>query len=418
MAVAAGSLLGLLLARGSHDTPSISWTAKERRAIQRLSLAALPAVPRDPSNRVADDRRAADLGHELFFDRGLSANGRVSCSSCHMPERGFQDGLRLGRGLGETSRRTIALAGVAYARWLFWDGRRDSLWAQALTPLESHVEHGITRTFAARRIATRYRRAYEDVFAELPGEVTAALPAQAGPLGSPAQRRAWKRMTARQRDAVNQVFANLGKALAAYERMLLPAPGRFDRFAAALARQDEEAAASLLSQPEARGLMLFVGQAHCTNCHLGPLLTNGEFHNTGVPQDGARPDRGRASGLRLVVDDPFNCLGRFGDASPQECSALRFLVRSGPRLSGAFKVPSLRDVGGRAPYMHAGQFRTLREVLEHYRRAPRAQVGRSELEPLALSDRQLSDIEMFLRTLDGGITAPKGLLHAPTRRSR
>ena len=78
-----------------------------------------------------------------------------------MPKRSFQDGRRRARGLGDTPRRTMPLAGVAYAKWLFWDGRRDSLWAQALTPLESKVEHGITRTFAAHRIAKRYRSAYE-----------------------------------------------------------------------------------------------------------------------------------------------------------------------------------------------------------------------------------------------------------------
>ena len=85
-----------------------------------------------------------------------------------MPARGFQDGLPVGEGIGRTDRRTMALAGVAHGRWLFWDGRRDSLWAQALTPLESGVEHGITRTFAVRWIALRYRAEYEAVFGPLP----------------------------------------------------------------------------------------------------------------------------------------------------------------------------------------------------------------------------------------------------------
>jgi cytochrome c peroxidase len=146
---------------------------------------------------------------------------------------------------------------------------------------------------------------------------------------------------------------------------------------------------------------------------LRPLFTNGEFHNTGVPQNQAAPDRGRAAGVSQVVADPFNCLGRFSDAGPQDCSALRFLVTSGPQLAGEFKVPSLRDVASRPPYTHAGRFRTLREVLKHYRRAPRAQVGRSELKPLGLSDAQLDDLVAFLGTLDGGVTAPKGYLQAP-----
>jgi cytochrome c peroxidase len=108
--------------------------------------------------------------------------------------------------------------------------------------------------------------------------------------------------------------------------------------------------------------------------------------------------------VRLVRRDPFNCLGRFSDAKPQQCASLRFLVTSGAQLVGEFKVPSLRDVAARPPYMHAGRFRTLREVLAHYNRAPHASVGKSELKPLALTDAQLDDLEAFLRTLDGGVT--------------
>jgi cytochrome c peroxidase len=277
---------------------------------------------------------------------------------------------------------------VAYARWLFWDGRRDSLWAQALTPLQNRHEQGITPAFAAGRVRSHYLRAYEAVFGPLPTG----------------------------RDRVDRTFANMGKAIEAYERTLRPAPAAFDRFAAALARHEDSAAARILSPSAARGLRLFVGRAHCTNCHFGPLFTNGEFHNTGVPQDPAAPDRGRAAGVRQAVADRFNCLGGFSDARPEECSALRFVVTSGPQLAGEFKVPSLRDVASRAPYTHAGRFRTLREVLEHYNRAPRAQVGRSELHPLGLSDAQLGDLEAFLRTLDGGVAAPKGFLRAPRPR--
>jgi cytochrome c peroxidase len=374
-----GAIVTLDLARGS-SSETIEWTAGERRAIRRLSLESLPSVPRDPGNRVADDPRAAELGHRLFFDARLSANGRVSCASCHMPQRGFQDGLRVGKGIGRTDRRTMPLAGVAYARWLFWDGRRDSLWAQALTPLESSVEHGITRTVAVRHIASHHRRTYEAVFGPLRGA------------------------------RVDEVFANLGKAIAAYERLLRPAPSRFDRFASSLGRGGREA---ILSPEEERGLRLFVGEGQCASCHSGPLFTNGEFHNTGVPQ--TTRDAGRAEGALLALRDPFNCLGRFSDAEPPDCTALRFIVTDRTRLLGAFKVPSLRDVAARAPYMHAGQLATLRDVLEHYRRAPDAAVGHSELAPLDLTDRQLDEIVLFLGALDGGVAAPERLLRPPRR---
>ena len=102
-----------------------------------MSLAELEPLPRDPTNRVADDPRAADLGRRLFFDTRLSSNGRVACSTCHQPDRGFQDGTALATGVGITARRTMPIAGMARSPFLFWDGRKDSLWAQALGPLES-----------------------------------------------------------------------------------------------------------------------------------------------------------------------------------------------------------------------------------------------------------------------------------------
>ena len=115
------------------------WSAAEAKLIASLSLSALPPLPSDPSNAVGDDPAAAALGRALFFDTRLSGNGKVSCASCHLPERQFQDGTPLATGMGQTNRRTMPIAGTAYSPWLFWDGRKDSQWSQALGPLESLV---------------------------------------------------------------------------------------------------------------------------------------------------------------------------------------------------------------------------------------------------------------------------------------
>lgn len=125
-----------------------------------MSLAELDLLPRDPTNRVADDPSAADLGRRLFFDTRLSANGRVACSTCHQADRGFQDGIALANGVGTTARRTMPIAGMARSSFLFWDGGKDSLWAQALGPLESPVEHGGTRAQYAHVVADSYAREY------------------------------------------------------------------------------------------------------------------------------------------------------------------------------------------------------------------------------------------------------------------
>ena len=110
------------------------WTSAQLDQLRSMSLAELEPLPRDATNRLADDPRAADLGRRLFFDTRFSSNGRVACSTCHQADRGFQDGIALANGVGTTARRTMPIAGVARSPFLFWDGRKDSLWAQALGP--------------------------------------------------------------------------------------------------------------------------------------------------------------------------------------------------------------------------------------------------------------------------------------------
>jgi cytochrome c peroxidase len=141
---------------------------EEVRAL--LKLSPLPSPPADPTNRFADDPRAARLGQWLFFDKRLSAGGTVSCASCHQPERAFSDGKHFGEIEGEAGkvqdRHTPSLFNVAYNRWFFWDGRADSLWAQALRPLEEPREHATSRLAIAHALARDpdLKRAYEETF--------------------------------------------------------------------------------------------------------------------------------------------------------------------------------------------------------------------------------------------------------------
>ena len=85
----------------------------------------------------------------------------MSCASCHAPDRQFQDGLPVAQGVGTGTRRAMPIAGTAHNAWMFWDGRKDSLWSQALGPLEDAVEHGGNRTRYAGLIQTHYRAEYE-----------------------------------------------------------------------------------------------------------------------------------------------------------------------------------------------------------------------------------------------------------------
>ncbi len=354
------------------------WTPAQLDELRSLSLLALDPLPPDPTNRVADDPRAAALGQRLFFDTRLSASGLVSCGTCHQPERGFQDGRALAVGVGTTTRRAMPIAGMARAPFLFWDGRKDSLWAQALGPLESPVEHGGTRTHYARVIADHYRRDYEALFGELPDL-------------SPAP--GW--------DLVTGIFVNIGKAIAAFERLIDFGRSRFDEYVVALT--SGQSVEGLLTSDEVAGLRVFIGKAHCTECHNGPLLTNNEFHNTGVPPRPGLPlDHGRLDGARSVAGDEFNCRSRWSDAR-EHCPELAFMVTGHRSQRRAYKVPSLRNVAERAPYMHAGQLATLTDVIAHYDRAPAASAGRSELHPLRLTTAERRQLVAFLRTLSGPI---------------
>ena len=382
------------------------WSAAERETLRSLALSSLAPLPADRSNRWADDDSAAALGRAFFFDERFSGNGKVSCATCHLPQRDFQDSRQFAEGVGTTGRRTMPIAGTARSPFLFWDGRSDSQWSQALGPLESAVEHGGSRTQYAHLVAEQYRQRYERVFGALPQ--LDGLPRQAGPVADSAWRAAWERIPAVRRDEVSTVYANIGKAIAAFERRVVHAPSRFDRYVEAELAGRPHTPASAFTKDEEAGLRLFVGKAGCVNCHNGALFTDDHFHNTGVafPTVALPVDSGRSVGVRQAIAGEFSCTSRHSDAAPDACEELRFAVTEGEELVRAYKTPSLRNVAERAPYMHAGQHASLADVIAHYDAAPAAPLGHSELKPLRLSSEERRRIEAFLRTLSGPVVAP------------
>lgn len=393
---AAGLALALLVAGCSGET----FTPEEKRLIGQLRLSQLAPLAPDPTNAVADDPAAAAFGASLFFDARLSGDGTVACSTCHLIERQFQDDLPLARGVGVTDRRTMPLADVAHGPWFFWDGRKDSLWAQALGPLEDAREHAGNRTAYARFVAARYGDRYQRIFGPLPD--MAGLPENASPLGTDTEQAAWGRIDEAERTGIDRVFANIGKAIAAFERTIAHEESRFDRFAEAIVAGREPEGDAAFSALEIEGLKLFVGKANCIDCHNGPRFTDDFFHNTGVPAVPGLPrDLGRAQATAKVLDDPFNCLGPYSDAGDEHaCDELRFMVVDSHEMVRAFKTPSLRGAASRPPYMHSGQIATLEEVIDHYSRAPAAPEGHSELESVIFTDRGRAALIAFLKTLD------------------
>jgi len=382
-----------------------------------LHLSPLPAPPPDPTNRYADDPRAARLGQYLFFDKRFSASGDVACATCHQPALGFADGKHFGQA-GEASplldRHTPSLWNVAYQRWWFWDGRADSLWAQPLRPLEEPREHATTRLeiVHALRADAGLTRAFEETFGALPD---LSDPKRFPAKGKPGDA-AWEAMAAADQVAVSRVFANFGKALAAYERRLLSRAAPFDEFVAGVRAGDVGRQRAL--DPAAReGLRLFVGAARCVLCHSGPTFSDREFHDNRVPTLGGEPrrDAGRHRGIPDVQADPFNGAGAFSDA-PEGAAQdkLHFLPVAGDNWS-EFKTPTLRNVARTAPYMHQGQLATLDEVLAYYNTLERAVPTHSPertLQPVNLSADALASLRAFLVALTDTRLDP-GLLEPP-----
>lgn len=389
------SLLLLALAACQGE----EFTEEELRVIDSLRLSQLPPLPPDPSNTYGDDPDAAAFGASLFFDKRMSADGTVACATCHLIDRQFQDDLPLAQGIGTTTRRTMPLAGTAYGPWFFWDGRKDSQWSQALGPLENPVEHGTDRLSVARFVADRYGERYEAIFGPLPD--LSGLPEAASPLGTRAQQKAWAGLDEAQQEEVNRVFANVGKAIAAFERSILHTETRFDRFADALVAGRKPDPADDFTPLEEEGLKLFIGKANCVDCHNGPRFTDDHFHNTGVPTVAGLPrDRGRVGAIAELEGDPFNCLGPYSDAEPSQCEELRFMLREGEELVRAYKTPSLRGAASRPPYMHAGQIADLEAVVDHYSAAPAAPEGHSELRGVIFTDRGRAALIAFLKNLE------------------
>lgn len=307
--------------------------------------------------------RLVTLGRKLFFDQALSASGHVSCATCHQPSVAFSNNMPVAEGVGGATgtRNTPSLLNVAFARNLFWDGRRKTLEEQVLDPFVNPREQGLGNHDALLilvRSRADYRKMFEDAF---PGN---------------------------RRPTTEQIAA----ALAAYLRSLLSGDSGFDRYFFA---GEQEA----LSAAAKRGFDIFRGRAGCVECHQigekSALFTDHDFHSLGVgferianrlPTLTAKVIRSDSRDLdRLVIDDP-------------DVAALgRFVITGNPADIGKFRTPSLRNVALTAPYMHDGSVATLEQALEqelYYRALTR---GRAIL----LTVEERTQVIEFLNSLTG-----------------
>lgn len=334
-----------------------------------LAPLGLPALPMPSDNPLTAAK--VELGRKLFFDRRLSFNGTMSCAMCHVPEQGFTSN-DLGTAIGvegrSLRRNAPTLFNVAYHPRLFHDGRESTLEHQVWGPLLASNEManpGIGFVLERLRGLPDYTGRFETAF----------------------PRR-------------GLTLETLGQAIAAYERTLVSANSRFDRWHYGGQRD-------ALSGQEQAGYRLFVGKAGCSRCHnvgeSAALFSDFAFHNTGI---GWQSSQGGRSSHRvelvpgLVAEIGSRQLESFSE--PRQNDVGRFEITQDPEDRWAYKTPSLRNVTRTAPYMHDGSLPSLEAVIEFYDGGGIEHAQRDALlRPLGLSAEEKRALAAFLKCLDG-----------------
>jgi cytochrome c peroxidase len=383
-------------------------------------LSPLPALPPDPTNAVADSAQAATFGQMLFFDKSFSGplavgddgmngglgavgeTGKVSCASCHIgpaldDRRSKPGNVSLGTGYG--TRRALPLVNASFYKWTNWGGRFDSQWSLPLAVAENAKIMDSGRLQIAHVMWNKYRADYDAIF---PVALDTRLdPADANAADFPAAGRptqaAFDNMAAGDKAIVNRIFANFGKAIAAYMRLEVSRNAPFDKYVAG-----DKAA---MSADAKRGLKVFLGKGQCVECHSGPTFADNEFHNIGVTQTGPNvpaSDFGRFQDVPGLLSSPFNTSTVYSD--DVTTGKLTTLAQAESQR-GQFRTKSLRGLAGAAPYMHSGQLATLEAVVDYYATggAPAGDAGVKDarIKPLGLTAGESADLVAFLKTLDG-----------------
>jgi cytochrome c peroxidase len=278
------------------------------------------------------------LGRWLFFEPRLSADGSISCASCHRPENAFSEPTPHSTGIRgqQGNRKSPSFVNGAWPFYpvFFWDGRAASLVEQAKGPMANPIEMGGSHDVIVTTLQGNggYRKIFRDVFGD---------------------------------EAVT--IDRVAEAIAAYETTRLSGNSAWDRWKAG----DETA----VSDAVKRGDALFFDKAACAQCHVGWNFTDAQFHNLGIGWDaasGSFPDPGRVA------------------------------ISKDPKDTGAFKTPTLRDVSRHAPFMHDGSVATLRDTVEHYNKGGTPNPWLSpRMKPLGLTPQEVDDLVAMMEALDG-----------------
>jgi cytochrome c peroxidase len=317
--LALAACLAVACAKGEpekHEAPATITAAPvaTRAAVQAPASPRLPPLPaapeslgplRAPPNNPTTPAKVR-LGQQLFFDPALSVDGTRSCYSCHQNEDGTggHEPTAIGAKNTPLPRHSPTLWNVAYLPKLYWDGRADSLEAQARAAWSSDIMGVGQDQLAAKAEEIGDKPEYAAQF-------KAAFP------------------------GIGATPASVVQAISAYERTLFCGDTKLDRHLAGdvTALNDEQRA----------GMDLFIGKAACHSCHTPPffsdsyLMEDGSYHNVGVSVRGHKDPAAIDVGRQKISENPSDW--------------------------AAFKTPSLRNVTRSAPYLHDGSIAKLEDTV-------------------------------------------------------
>lgn len=310
-----------------------------------------------------------ELGKTLFFDKRLSADGSISCASCHQPELAFTDDKVLAEGVDKRkgTRNTPTILNAAFNTSQFWDGRRPSLEAQALDPFINPQEHGLKNHDALLTFLRQdadYVKSFQAVF-QVAAEAICA--------------------------------EHVEKALAAFQRTLIVGNSPFDRYAF-------KGEKNALTPSAERGLRLFKGPAQCARCHTidekSALFTDNQFHSLNVGWKNLEKKLASVTARLAQAKERGNSLDETVLSDEDVAELGLFVVTLKPADIGKFRTPSLRNVALTAPYMHDGSVTTLEDAVEwetYYR--TRSNDAKDSVPPLVLTPDEKADLVEFLKAL-------------------
>lgn len=315
------------------------------------------------------------LGDELYHDPRFSADGKVSCSTCHAREKAFSDNLSVSKGFKNRTgtRNAPTVINAAYFSSQFWDGRSPSLEDQAKQPPINPVEGGLHSHKEMENIVkndSHYQKAFRNVFGIKVKDIS---------------------------------IEHIVKAISSFERTIIAGDSAFDRYAY-LGEEDA------LSTAQKRGLDVFLNQGRCVSCHTMnqsyALFTDDRFHNIGV---GVKKLGGKEGSVAALFLKSIRSGKKLDEEvlSNSEASELgRFAVTKDITDMGAFKTSTLRNIEKTSPYMHDGSISTLESVVTFYneggrlsQKDPESKFLDGGIKPLNLSKEQQADLVAFLKAL-------------------